>query len=164
MQTGPVAFRTLFTEGLSSQIRILLSSMLWIKYILNTIINELNYHLNNILYFYFIMEFDSNKIRLLTKQEIRTKFFRIYFSPKYLYFILTVILKVKINVLHTLKIIEKYCKTKKRHHIPKKLGTWIRCVKCLYKDRSDIVQCKYSKTRLVRTDKFLTNLWKISRL
>lgn len=64
------------------------------------------------------------QVKLLTKQEIRTKFFRIYFSPKYLYFILTVILKVKINVLHTLKIIEKNCKTKKkRHHIPKKLGT-----------------------------------------
>lgn len=122
MQTGPVAFRTLFTLGLSSQIRILLSSMLWIKYILNTIINELNYHLNNILYFYFIMEFDSNKIRLLTKQEIRTKFFRIYFSPKYLYFILTVILKVKMNVLHTLKIIEKYCKTKKKTPYSKEVG------------------------------------------
>lgn len=68
------------------------------------------------------MEFDSNKIRLLTKQEIRTKFFRIYFSPKYLYFILTVILKVKINVLHTLKIIEKYCKTKKKTPYSKEVG------------------------------------------
>lgn len=122
---------------LSTLFILCLSSMSWVKFLLNTQhFIEINYFWHNIQYFYYIMELSSYNIVLLAKQrKFDFFFFFIYWSM-----FVTVILKDKIVfvrkhnlhifcwfylnfplyylIAHTAKIL-KHAWNNKRYHISK---------------------------------------------